>query len=227
MEQTWHDLLFAHWPVAAEKLRRLVPKELPLDRYSGHAWVGLVPFWMSGIRGRFLPPLPGLSTFPELNVRTYVIRDGRPGVYFFSLDAASLPAVRAARAAYHVPYFLAQMQVVDRDGKIEYTSQRIHLPTPAVFRGHYRPIRGVELREPGSLEHWLTDRYCLYTRVDGNVYRGEIHHEPWPLQDAEANIEENSMASAAGITLPDEAPLLHFARELRVLLWAIERIPTT
>ena len=224
MEQTWHDLLFAHWPVEVERLRGVVPVELPLDTYRERAWVGVVPFWMSGIRGRFLPPLPGLSQFPELNVRTYVVRDGKPGVYFFSLDAASLPAVWTARATYRLPYFHARMRVEERDGRIRYASQRIQPPTPAVFRGVYRPVGEVELRQPGSLEHWLTERYCLYTTAEGRVYRGEIHHEPWPLQDAEATIQENSVAETAGIALPEEAPLLHFARRVRVLIWAIERI---
>lgn len=225
MEQTWHDLLFAHWPVEPETLRAaLVPKELSLDTYQGQAWAAVVPFWMSGIHARFLPPLPGLSCFPELNVRTYVIRDGKAGVYFFSLDAASLLAVWAARATYRLPYFHAKMQVEGRDGQIHYASERIHWPGAAVFRGCYRPIGEIERRAPGSLEHWLTERYCLYTVAGGRVYRGEIHHEPWPLQDAEAEIEENSMASAAGISLPEHSPLLHFARKLQVLLWAIKRV---
>jgi hypothetical protein len=224
MEQTWHDLLFAHWPVEASVLSPLVPKELPLDTYQGQTWVAVVPFWMSGIRGRFLPPLPGLSRFPELNVRTYVTRDGKPGVYFFSLDAASLPAVWAARATYRLPYFHAKMRTQERAGQIHYASQRIHQPTPATFRGRYGPIGKVGRRKPGSLEHWLTERYCLYTVARGRVYRGEIHHEPWPLQDAEAFIEENSMADGAGISLPERAPLLHFARQLRVLIWAIEAV---
>ena len=227
MEQTWHDLLFAHWPVPVEELRPLVPYELSLDQFHGQAWVGIVPFRMSGIRGRFLPSIPGFSGFPELNVRTYVTLDGRPGVFFFSLDAAHLPAVWAARATYRLPYFYARVsckQASANADEIVYESERLHRPRPAVFRGRYVPIGPVQLRRSGTLEHWLSERYCLYTVDRGKVYRGEIHHQPWPLQNAEAHIDENSVASAAGIELPQAAPLLHFAKELRVLIWPINRI---
>ena len=179
---------------------------------------------MSGIRARFLPPVPGFSSFPELNVRTYVTLDGKPGVYFFSLDAAHQPAVWAARATYRLPYFYAKMSLNESDGKILYRSERRHRPRPANFRGTYKPVEPVRLRIRGTLEHWLSERYCLYTVANNRVYRGEIHHEPWPLQDAEARIEENSMASVAGIELPPSAPLLHFAKQLRVLIWPIRRV---
>ena len=224
MEQIWHDLLFAHWPIPVQQLRRLIPSQLPLDEFDGHAWVGVVPFRMSGVRARFLPPVPGFSSFPELNVRTYVTLDGKPGVYFFSLDAAHLPAVWAARATYRLPYFYARMNLENSRGEIRYQSERLHPPQPAIFRGSYSPIAPVQFRQAGTLEHWLSERYCLYTVAENRVYRGEIHHEPWPLQDAKARIEENSMASVAGITLPQMDPLLHFAKQLRVLIWPIRRI---
>lgn len=224
MEQYWRDLLFAHWPIPAEQLRLLIPPQLPLDQFGGQAWVGVVPFRMTGIRARFLPPVPGFSSFPELNVRTYVTLDGKPGVYFFSLDAAHLPAVWAARATYRLPYFYASMSSENLGEGIRYLSERIHRPRPANFRGTYKPVNPVELRQPGTLEHWLSERYCLYTVSGERVYRGEIHHQPWPLQDADALIEENTVASAAGIELPHTKPLLHFARQLRVLIWPIRRI---
>jgi len=222
MAQTWHDLLFAHWPVEPEALRSLVPAQLPLDVFDGHCWVGVVPFHMSGIHSRGLPPLPGLSRFPELNVRTYVTLDGKPGVFFFSLDAASLLAVWTARALYRLPYFHAQMSAEPDDDGIRYESRRQR--GNAVFRGRYRPRSEVHLREKGSLEHWLSERYCLYTVHAGRVFRAEVHHQPWPLQDAEAEIEANSVAGAAGIVLPHCAPLLHFARRLVVLIWPLRRI---
>ena len=224
MEQYWHDLLFAHWHVPVSQLRPLVPAKLPLDEFEGNAWVGVVPFRMSGIRARFLPPVPGFSSFPELNVRTYVTLDGKPGVYFFSLDAAHLPAVWAARATYRLPYFYARMSLEESGEEIRYRSERVHLPRPANFRGRYWPVGPVHLRPRGTLEHWLSERYCLYTVAGDRVYRGEIHHEPWPLQDAEARIEENSMASVAGIELPPTAPVLHFAKQLRVLIWPIQSV---
>jgi hypothetical protein len=176
---------------------------------------------MSGIRARGLPALSGLSSFPELNVRTYVTFGGKPGVYFFSLDAANLPAVWAARTLYHLPYFHAAMTSKELGGEIHYRSRRIG--GVAELRGHYRPTAEPRLRERGSIENWLTERYCLYTTHRGQVYRGEIHHQPWPLQNAEAEFETNTVAAAASIQLPNSAPLLHFARRLEVLIWPLRR----
>jgi uncharacterized protein YqjF (DUF2071 family) len=221
MTQTWHDLLFAHWPMPRAVMRPLVPAQLTLDTFDGQCWAGVIPFHMSGIRGRGLPALPGLSRFPELNVRTYVIYGGRPGVYFFSLDAGNLPAVWAARKVYHLPYFHAAMSSRELGGNIHYSSHRLR--GAAEFRGQYRATSDMRLREKGSIEHWLTERYCLYTTHRGQVYRGEIHHAPWPLQDAEAEFETNTVAAAAGILLPASAPLLHFARRLEVLIWPLRR----
>jgi uncharacterized protein len=221
MRQSWHDLLFAHWPVAPEGLRPLVPPQLTLDTFDGQCWVGVVPFWMSGVRVRGIPELPGTACFPELNVRTYVTDRGKPGVYFFSLDAGSRLAVHTARALYHLPYFYADMKAKAAGDEIAYRSERRGVA--AQFRGRYGPIAPVHLRAPGSLDHWLTERYCLYTVHKAEVYRGEIHHAPWPLQDAFAQISTNSMASAAGIVLPDAQPLLHFAKRLNVVIWPLRR----
>jgi uncharacterized protein YqjF (DUF2071 family) len=169
-----------------------------------------------------LPALPGLSSFPELNVRTYVTVNGKPGVFFFSLDAANLPAVWAARTFYRLPYFHSRMSVAERDGWFQYSSQRRH--SSADFRGRYRATGPVHLREPGSLPHWLTERYCLYTVSQRRVYRAEIHHVQWPLQDAELEVERNTVAQAAGISLPPVPPLLHFSRRLEVLIWPLHRV---
>lgn len=222
MKQTWHDLLFAHWPLPPAALRPLVPAGLSLDTFEGQSWIGVIPFWMSGVRARGLPPLPGLSRFPELNVRTYVTYNSKPGVYFFSLDAANLPAVWSARKFFHLPYFHAAMSSKDENDRIRYSSHR-H-PGSAEFRGYYRPISEARFREQGSLADFLTARYCLYTTHRNHVYRCDIHHCPWPLQDAEAEIEQNTMAAAAGIHLPDSRPLLHFSRLLEVLIWPLQRI---
>ncbi len=222
MAQTWHDLLFAHWPIPPEVMRALVPSQLLLDLFDGQCWLGIVPFWMSGVRARGLPPIPGASRFPELNVRTYVTLGGKPGVYFFSLDAANMPAVCAARAFYHLPYFYASMKAEAATEEIVYTSTR--RDQEAEFRGRYRPCAAARLREPGTVERWLTERYCLYAVHHGKVFRGEIHHKPWPLQDASTEISVNSMAAAAGISLPHSPPLLHFARRLDVLIWSLRRV---
>ena len=222
MAQTWHDLLFAHWPVRMSALRPLVPDNLQLHTFDGECWVAVTPFHMSGIRARGLPPLPGLSRFPELNVRTYVSFEDKPGVYFFSLDAANSVAVWAARRLFALPYFKAEMLVeVNHDG-IAYSSHRYK--GNAEFRGRYHPVQEIEVRQPGTLAHWLTERYCLYTVSHRRVYRAEIHHASWPLQDAEAEIEFNTMAESAGITLPRTPPILHFARYLEVLVWPLRRV---
>jgi uncharacterized protein YqjF (DUF2071 family) len=219
MKQIWHDLLFAHWPVPDAVMRPLVPEQLTLDTFDGQCWVGVVPFRMSGIRARGFPPIPGFSRFPELNVRTYVTYGGKAGVYFFSLDAANLPAVWAARKFYHLPYFHAEMRCAETESTIHYRSRRLN--GGAEFRATYRPTSQPQFRKKDSIEHWLTERYCLYTIHDNKVFRGEIHHRPWPLQDADAQLETNTVAAAAAISLPATPPLLHFARKQIVLIWPL------
>lgn len=219
MEQTWNDLLFAHWPVSPEVLRSRVPAVLSLDTFNRQCWLAVTPFHMT-VRLRWTLPLPGASAFPELNVRTYVTYRDKPGVYFFSLDAGSWLAAKIARLAYRLPYFYARMKVSDQNGWIHYESARQHT---AQFRGRYKPSGPVRLRSPGALEYWLTERYCLYAVVGNAVFRGEIHHPQWPLQDAEAEISHNTMAGAAEITLPEMLPLLHFSKKLEVLIWPLRR----
>lgn len=229
MTQIWHDLLFAHWPVAADVMRALVPPQLTLDTYEGAAWVGVVPFRMSGVRPRLVPPVPWLSAFPELNVRTYVKssdpENPKPGVYFFSLEAANPIAVALARKFFHLPYFHAHIRLLDDSRAIHYLSRRTHAAAPpAMFVGHYGAAGPIFRSTPDSLDEWLTERYCLYT-VDerGRTWIAEIHHLPWPLQPATAEIEVNTMAKAAGIALPATPPLLHFARRLDVAVWPLRR----
>ena len=208
--------------MAADHLRQLVPPELPLDTYDGHAWVAVAPFHMSGIHARGFAAIPGLSRFPELNVRTYVTLENKPGVFFFSLDVTNIAAVWAARIFYHLPYYRSRIRVEAAGEEIAYSSQRVG--AKAEFRARYRPIGPVRHRSRGTIEHWLTERYCLYAVARGRVYRAEIHHLPWPLQDATAEIETNSMASAAGFELGTGAPLLHFSRRLEVLIWPQGRL---
>jgi len=220
MSQTWHDLLFAHWNIDSRMLRDLVPAQLELDTFEGRCWVGVVPFRMSAIHARWLPPIPGASAFPELNVRTYVKLDQKPGVYFFSLDAADRLAVWAARRFYRLPYFHAAMKCTPKREEILYDSRRYR--GNAEFRARYRAMGPVRVRDRGTLEHWLTERYCLYATAGERAFRGEIHHQPWPLQDAEAEIEANTMTAASGIDLPRQSPLLHFAARLEVLIWPLQ-----
>ncbi len=224
LHMSWHDLLFIHWPVPVESLRRLVPGPLDIDTFAGRAWIAVVPFRMTNVRPRGLPTLPWLSRFAELNVRTYV-RPGGPdhgtgqgGVYFFSLDAANPVAVTAARRFFHLPYFRARMSNRHDDGWVRYRSDRTHRgAAPATFEGRYRPIGEPYLAAPGSLDAFLTERYCLYT-LDrhGRLMQGNIHHDPWPLQPAEAHIATNTMLEPLGLEVPATAPLLHFAKRLGV-----------
>ncbi len=226
MRQTWHDLLFAHWPLAPEVLRPLVPASLPLDTFDGRAWIAVVPFRMTDVAPCGVPALPGLSAFPELNVRTYVTREGRPGVVFFSLDAASRLAVEAARLTYRLPYYHSVMSVAADGEGVRYSSRRLdRRAPPAELRARYAPVGPVFRARPGSIEHFLTERYCLYAPASGGrLYRAEIHHPPWPLQPAEASIEQNTMAAAQGVRLPADPPLLHFARRLDVFVWPPKRL---
>ncbi|MFN2385182.1 MAG: YqjF family protein [Thermoanaerobaculia bacterium] len=219
MFQRWHDLLFAHWRAPIGTLRPLVPRALPLDLFEGEAWVAVTPFWMSGVRLRGLPPFPGASRFPELNVRTYVTLDGKPGVYFFSLDAANRLAVAAARQFFRLPYHRARMSAEPFGEGISYRSERDG-PPPAAFEGWYAPASSSFQSIPGTLEYFLTERYCLYTVAgDGEVHRVEIDHDPWPLQPARADLRRNTMTAAAGVAI-DGDPLLHFAKRLDVRVWA-------
>jgi uncharacterized protein YqjF (DUF2071 family) len=223
MKQEWHDLLFAHWMVPVEVLRRLIPRALEIDTFGGQAWLGVVPFRMSGVRMHGAPAVPGFSRFPELNVRTYVVRDGKPGVWFFSLDAANAFAVWGARILFHLPYFLAAMSCAEDAGWISYQSQRKdRRGLAASLRARYRAIGEVFHAQPGSIEHFLAERYCLYTADEkGRIIRCEIHHPPWPQQLAEAALQENTMADAAGITITDRKPeLLHSSRRQEVVVWA-------
>jgi uncharacterized protein len=222
MGQSWVDLLFAHWRVPEEILRAVVPAQLPIDTYDGEAWLGVTPFCVRGLRLRGTAPAPGLSSFPELNVRTYVSVDGKPGIYFLSLDADSIAAVRAARLTYRLPYFHSQIRVEHDEEGVGYDLLRLSDDgPPAYFNARYGP-EGPELPvRDGSLERWLSERYCLYTLdEEGRILRGEIHHPPWPLRRGWAEIETNTMAMPFGIELEGE-PLLHFSPRQDVAIWTI------
>lgn len=220
MGQSWLDLLFAHWRVPAEALRQHVPESIPLDRFDGDTWLGVTPFEIAALRLSFAPPLVGASRFPELNVRTYVSVGGKPGVYFFSLDADSALAVAAARRFYRLPYFRAEMSILRGDRAIVFTSSR---PEGARFEARYSPRGEVHAVAPGTLEHFLTERYCLYTTHAGRIYRAEIHHPPWRLCEAEGELELEGLLPA-GITARAEDALLHFSPRQDVLVWRLERL---
>lgn len=219
--QTWEDLLFAHWEVPVADVRGHLPAGLEVDTFDDSAWLGVAPFRLSGLRARGTLPLPRLSEFLELNVRTCVrAADGRPGVWFFSLDASSRLAVEVARRAYKLPYFHARMSATPRAEWIDYECARVEEPG-RVFSGSYRPEGAVFHAEPGSLEWFLMERYCLYTTdARGALQRADVHHEPWPLQAAEAVVE---LASVSPLEL-DGLPLCHFSLRQDVLVWPLEPV---
>ena len=223
MGQSWDDLLFAHWRVDKEAVRKLVPTGLSVDEHAGSAWLGITPFVLTGFRLRGTLPLPVVSTFPEINVRTYVTVEDKPGIWFFSLDTTSLVAVEAARRAYKLPYFHARIGVDRRAGRIGYASARHGAPRPFVFEGSYGPDGEAVGPAPGSLEHFLTERYCLYAADDAGLYRAEIHHPPWRIHPADASIELNTMPPD-GLELEAE-PLCHLAQRQDVVIWPLRQIP--
>ncbi len=218
LTQYWRNLLFAHWALPPESVQHLLPTGLKVHTFEGQAYVAVVPFAMAAVRPRGVPF--GVD-FLELNVRTYVEPDG---VYFWSLEANSPLAVWGARNFFHLPYMHARMSLHQSDEWIDYQSERTHRgERPARFRARYRPL--AQSYQADELATWLTERYCLYTTDRaGAVYRGDIHHVRWPLQLAEAEFFENSMASAAGLQLPDSQPLLHYAREIEVAIWPLRKL---
>jgi uncharacterized protein len=226
MTQIWHELLFAHWPIAPAELRSHLPAIVPLDMFEGQCWIGIVPFHMTYVRPRLVPPISAFSSFVELNVRTYVTLQGIPGVYFFSLDASNPIAVTIARLFFHLPYFNAAMNSERTGDTIHYYSRRTHQGAPpAGFQAKFRPIAPIAFAQQDTLEHWLTERYCLYTVVPGKgVYRGDIHHIPWSLQLAELETKKDTMAISHEIHLPEIPPLLHYSHRQEVLIWPLKHV---
>ena len=234
MRQRWNDLLFAHWPVRPEMLQARLPEGLVVDCHDGWAWLGVIPFTMDRVRvravGELAPGIPGVSAFPELNVRTYVRsqRTGLAGIYFFSLDAGSMFAVLGARVLFHLPYVWARMEARRLvDGSLHYRSERRLGRHKGAYAATYRPLGAMEASAPGSIEAFVTERYCLFTAFRGRLLVGDIHHVPWSLEHAEAEFTKNDVAEANGLLLPrDTAPLLYFARRLEVYIWPLREDTT-
>lgn len=236
MWQVWSDLLFAHWPIPPTAMRAALPPGLTPDTWEGEAWLGVVPFRMPTLRFRAGPNIPPFTHLTEINVRTYVTVQGKPGVYFFSLDADNPITVRVARAWYSLPYFNARFACdfasdfardtahagkAGGDGAVRYAVRRAdRRGRPATFEASYRPVAPPQPALPGSLTDWLTARYALYVASRrGRITRGEVTHAPWSLSPAEAEIRVNTMGAAHGFTLPDTPPLLHYSRRIDTLAW--------
>jgi uncharacterized protein len=236
LRMVWENLLFAHWQVDPDQLRPFLPPGLSLDLFSpdgrrgchsgaGRAYVAVVPFFMSGVSPRGFPNVPGLHRFPELNLRTYVVANGVPGVWFFSLDAGQMLAVRLARRFFHLPYFDAEFEVTTQQS-VAYQARRTHRGQPHLrFRADYRPTGESFVSQTGTLEHWLTERYYLYSaNAKGELFSGRIQHQPWPLFAAEATIYENELAQPLGIDLSGPPESLLYAPSLSVKAHSIQKV---
>jgi len=228
MTQTWHNLLFAHWPCPLDELRPLIPAGLELDTFHGQAWVGVIAFRMTGIRLRGFPIVPAVERFPEINVRTYVTMGNKPGVYFLSLDADNPTAIAIAKPWFHLGYRNASISFEMCEETVNFRSTRTQRgQPPADFLGSYKPISEMRNYPAGTLENWLTERYCYYSpNRRGDIYRGEVHHAHWPLHLAQAEIVTNTMALSHGILLPDTQPLLHYAHYMKALIWSARKLTT-
>jgi uncharacterized protein len=223
MQQTWVDLLFAHWKIPQEILRRRIPQSLELDTYQGETYIAVTPFKMRDVKFHLLPPIPTATDFLEVNVRTYVKKEGKPGIYFFSLDASSTLSTIGARLGTNLPYHRADMNVTEADGKFNYSSYR--RDAPAELEVTYQPVSEIFESDPGSLEEFLTERYCLFQEIgEKKLIEIDIHHVKWPLQVADALFAKNTITRPAGIKLPDEKPLLHFSRSVKVAIWPVKII---
>ena len=223
--QSWRKLLFAHWPVPAAALRPHVPTELEIEEFDGTAWLGVVPFRITDMRLRWLPALPGLASMNELNLRTYVSHRGRPGVWFFSLDATSALGVAGGRTWYALPYFRARMSLHEAAGDVVVAHERTHRGAhPSRFAARYRATGPAAPAARGTLAHFLTERYRLFARDRrGVLWRAEIHHGPWPLQEARAELEAQAVAATLGVALPAVAPHLAYAERQDTQIWTPER----
>ena len=224
MHQTWGKLLFMHWRIDEKLLRPLIPGPLEIDTFDGSAWIAIAPFTMWDIRAfpPFIPPIPGLNSAHELNVRTYVHYKDVPGVWFFSLDCNSSVAVLGARTFFHLAYYNSEIKL-EQDGKvIDYASRRTDDP-PAAFEASWETGDTLPFSHPGSLEFFLTERYCLYSEDNGKLFRSRIHHQPWPLQKAELISFESSMIESQGLPSPKGEPLLHYCEKLSVEIWSLEK----
>lgn len=223
MSQTWGKALFSHWPVSVNQICDLVPPALEIDTFDNQTWISIVPFEMSDIRCRWLPIIRLANRFPQLNVRTYVIHQGKPGVFFFSCDADHLLAVAFARSVYHLPYLKARMNLRQKGNGIEFISKRTHWNTQkAEIHCVYRPVSDEFQTQKDSLDYWLMERYCMYTTHQKKLYRSDIHHLPWSLQHAEAEFSHNTMMESCKISIPKgEKPILHYAENLKVLAWPL------
>lgn len=228
MHQNWGKLLFIHWRIDRDALRPHIPADLQIDTFDGSAWIAIVPFTMWDIRAfpPFVPPVPGLSSMHELNVRTYVTIENEPGVWFFSLDCNSVAAVVGARSLYYLPYFNAEIDLDQEGDEVNYRLVRTDAP-PALFSATWTIGESLPASQPGGLEFFLTERYCLYSEHAGKLYRSRIHHRQWPLKKATVQSFSSTMIESLSLPPPQGEPLLHYTEELGVEIWSLKNVGQT
>lgn len=220
MRQSWNNALFLHYPIALKKLRELVPQQLPLDSFDGWGWISIVPFKMENVG---LRAIPFSLAFPELNVRTYVTIDNKPGVYFFSLDATHLPVVWLSQKFINLPYLHSQMSISHEGDFTRFTCVRKNVDES--FECTYHAVSEPFHAAKDSIDYWLTEKYCFYTvNAAGKINRCNIHHKPWPIQRAEVNILHNSLFTAKSLPIEPVSPLLHYTKGVDVRVWPLERV---
>lgn len=224
--QRWQDLLFLHWAVPLSQLRPLVPSELEIDTFNGNAYVGIIPFSVKGARAPFTPPLPGISSFDEVNVRTYVHHRGAdPGVFFFTLEASSRFAVRFARSFFHLPYRDANIRLVQLQPfgtGTDYTSKRRGEPAVGLHT-IYRREAAIGEAAPGTLDHFLIERYILYAHDGTRLYQGRVHHRPYPLRGATITLLDETLLGACRVLRPPSPPLVHYSPGVDVEIFGLKR----
>ncbi|CAA6691456.1 MULTISPECIES: YqjF family protein [unclassified Lentimonas] len=219
--QSWVDLGFLHYRVPAAAVESRLPAGVTVQEYDGSAWLGVVPFRMHDVMWRSFPAMPLFSSFGELNVRTYVEVDGKPGVWFFSLDAQSWPVVFGGCLLYHLPYHNAKVLHQCVAGGFDFSSRR--LSDGVTFEGTFRPRGDVFYATAGTFEHWATERYCFYSATrSGAVLRLEVHHAPWPLQRMEAEMDASALLASVGFTLEEDQPRCHFSTGVDVVSYPKE-----
>ena len=224
IRQRWRDLLFVHWPVPEHRVRPLVPAALALDRHDGQLWITLIPFLIAESRPSWVPPALA-NAFLEVNLRTYVRGpDGEPGIYFFSLEAASAVAVAGARLGFGLPYFLAAMSRHVAGDRIVYASRRRYGP-PAELGVTWTVGEPWGTAAPGSREQFLIERYTLYVERRTGLYRGRVRHVPYPLRRAAIETLSETLLAAAGLPAPDGPALCQHSPGVDVEILPLERAP--
>lgn len=227
MKQTWKNLFFAHWPIPVEYLRPYIPSSLHIDTFDGSAWLGVVAFEMEGIYFRGLKAMSVTPKFTEINVRTYVHFNGKPGVYFLSLDVGDRASLLIASRWYRLPYQPAQITFKREKDTFHIQSIRNQKTiNPIEFMGEFVPLSDVYYPQKGTLDHWATERYCLFStdKLGKQLYCGEIHHSAWPIQKVEGAIDRNSLFTPFQLRPSETKPIVHYSRGLDTLFWNIKRI---